>query len=196
MADLKTNLIALKNNPKALIAIAAVLFFLDAAVVLKAQVVFLGRTMAEARKLQANIRTARDDARFFSKNKDRLGDLQSELTDLSKMTITEEGLAGVIESISKFADVSSVRILKIKPAEIRPASKEAAKGPPKTEEGYIKEKITIMAKCGFHQLGRFIALVENSPVFLDVKTLEIQTDAQEFSKQAVTIVLEVLIRKA
>ena len=196
LQELKVRFLSLKDNVKAILAIVVFLFLLDAAVLLRAQFVSVGRLFAQASQLKTTIRTAKDDAKFLSTYQNRLKDLKAELSNLSKMTVTEENLPTVLETISKFADISVVRILKIKPLmEPKTDQKSTAKGAPKTQESFVRQKIAITAKCGFHQLGRFIALVESSPVFLEVKSIEIQTDPQEFLRQQVTIVLEVVVRK-
>ncbi len=196
LGDLKSHLSSLKENSKAVITIAVILFALDAAVFLRLQFISVGRLFSQARQLKTTITTARDDTRFISTYQKRLVDLKAELSGLSKMAVTEEDLPVVLESISKFADLSMVRILKIRPVmESRGDQKTAAKGEVNAKESFVRQKIAITAKCGFHQLGRFIALTESPPVFLEVRSIEIQTDPQEFLKQQVTIILEAVVRK-
>ena len=182
----------LKDNPKAVIAIAAVVILLDLSLVLRSQWVSVGSMFKQARQLKSDIRSANDDARFFATYKTKVADLKKDLEGLNKMVVAEEDLPNDMESISKFADISVVRILKIRPIADMAAMKNSVKG----AENFFRQKVTISAKCGFHQLGRFMALLEDAPVFFDIKSIEIQTDQQEYMKHLVTIVLEVVLKKA
>jgi len=187
-----------KDDAKVIIAIAAAVFLLDAVFVMRFQFVSVGRMFKEARQLKTGIKSTRDDAKFIASFKNRSADLKKEIDELGKMVLTEGDMPKAIESISQFADRSSVRILKIKPM-LEAGSvdiKLANKGVPKGQEVFSRRKISIFAKCGYNQLGRFIALLENSPVFFDIKSVEIQTDQQEYTKHTVTIILEVAVRKA
>jgi Tfp pilus assembly protein PilO len=183
---------SLKDNPKAVIAIAAVVILLDLSLVLRGQWVSVGSMFKQARQLKSDIRNANDDARFFATYKTKVADLKKDLEGLNKMVVAEEDLPNAMESISKFADISVVRILKIRPIADMAAMKNSVKG----AENFFRQKVTISAKCGFHQLGRFMALLEDAPVFFDIKSIEIQIDQQEYMKHLVTIVLEVVLKKA
>ena len=61
---------------------------------------------------------------------------------------------------------------------------------------FLREKISISAIAGFHQLGRFIALLENSPIFYDISKLEIRSDSKGYLKHSITIILDVIARKS
>ncbi len=183
----------LKDDPKAILIILAVVLLLDVAFILRGQVVSLGNMFKEARTLKTNITSAHDDAKFFTTYQNKVKDLKNELEGLNKKVVAEEDLPNSMESISKYADNSVVRILKIRPiADIASAKAVTSK----SQENFIRQKVTISAKCGFHQLGRFMALLENAPVFFDIKSIEIQTDQQEYLKHLVTIILEVVLKKA
>ncbi|MEK7849773.1 MAG: hypothetical protein AAB213_02995 [Candidatus Omnitrophota bacterium] len=187
-----------KDDVKVIIAIAAVVFFLDAVFVLRFQFVSVGRMCKEASQLKVGIKSTRDDAKFISTFKNRSSDLKKEIDELGKMVITEGDMPKALENISQFADISAVRISKIRPilesgtADAKISNKGSLKG----QEVFSRKKISIFAKCGFNQLGRFMALLESSPIFFDIKSIEIQTDQQDYTKHTVTIILEVAIRKA
>lgn len=194
--ELTERLLALRENARVVMAVVAALILLDGAVVLRWQFVSLGSMFSEARKLKTGIRDARNESKLSSTNKNRIADLEKEFADLNKQISDEEELPRVLESISKAADVSSVRVQTIRPMGETSVSPKAAaaKTPDKSEGVYVRQKISLTLTSGFHQLGRFIALLENSPVFLDIRQVEIR-GGQEYGKQVVTIVLEVVLRK-
>lgn len=196
--DVLGRLRSFKDDAKVIIAIAAAVFFLDAVFVLRFQFVSVGRMFKEGGQLKAGIMSTRDDAKFISTFKNRSSDLKKEIDELGKMVLTEGDMPKALENISQFADISAVRILKIRPilesgtAELKLSNK----GPLKGQEFFSRKKISIFAKCGFNQLGRFMALLESSPIFFDIKSIEIHTDQQDYAKHTVTIILEVAVRKA
>ena len=186
-----TGLIALKENPKALIAVAAVIVLLDFGLILRWQVVSLGHAFSEGKKLKMDIISTRDASKMSGTNKTRLEDLRQEGSKLGKMIVGVQDLPLVLESISKSAEISGVRILRIQPVNDAKSSSGTTLLP-----GDLKrQRITISARSGFHQLGRFVALLEGATVFMDIKNIEIQGDEQEYNRQVVTIVLEVLVQK-
>lgn len=196
--DMFDRLRSFKDDAKVIIAIAAAVFLLDAVFVLRFQFISVGRMFKEAGQLKVGIKSTRDDAKFISMFKNKSSDLKKEIDELGKMVITEGDMPKALENISKFADISAVRILKIRPilesgtAELKLSNK----GPLKGRDVFSRKKISIFAKCGFNQLGRFIVLLESSPIFFDINSIEIQTDQQDYMKHTVTIILEVAVRKA
>jgi len=187
-----------KDDAKVIIVIAAAVFLLDAVFVLRFQFASVGRMFKEAGLLKVGIKSTRNDAKFLSTFKNRSSDLKKEIDVLGKMVLTEGDMPKALENISQFADISSVRILKIRPVLESEAAelKLSNKGPLKGQDVFSRRKISIFAKCGFNQLSRFMALLESSPIFFDIKSIEIQTDQQDYTKHSVTIILEVAIRKA
>jgi len=191
--QLTERILGLRENAKVIMTLAAVLILLDVVFILRWQFVSLIRMFPEAKRLKTEIMDARSEGKLSSVNKNRVTDLQSDLDDLNKQISDEEGLPHVMESISKFADLSSVRIQQIRPLA---EQKIVLKSSDKSGGVYVRQKISMTLIAGFHQLGRFIALLENSPVFLDVRQVEIRGGQQDYTKQVVTIVLEVVLKKA
>lgn len=183
----------LKNNAKAVMAAAGLVFLIDGFIIVGFQCMPLARMWKQASAIKTDIVGGRQDIRSMDTFKKRQENLKKELAVLDKKMIIENDLPKILEAVSKFADVSSVRILKIRPmGEVRGSQKPVIVSP---DMELIREKISITAMGGFHQLGRFIALLENSPIFFDVKKLEIRGNAQEYMKHSVTIFLDVVMRK-
>jgi len=109
----------------------------------------------------------------------------------------EESVSGLLEMVSKFADVSSVKLTRIKPIpEVQNLANAvtvsiAGKG----ETKIFREKIALSARGGFHQLGRFMAFLENAPNFFDISSIEIRTDDQDYMHHVITMVIEVAVSK-
>ncbi|MFA5038509.1 MAG: type 4a pilus biogenesis protein PilO [Candidatus Omnitrophota bacterium] len=186
----------IKNNPKAIIGIAVCLFFLDAVFLLRGQLSQIGRSIVEARKLKTEYQTASTDIKFAPTYEKRLEDLSVEQAVLESQIPSEGSMPALLEAISKFADVSSVKILRISPVSDPQALLKALTVKGKNgEERIFRQKISLTARSGFHQLGRFVALLENAPQFFDIRSVEIRTDEQDFVRQIITMIVEVVVRK-
>jgi len=193
-SDLKAKLNSLKDNAKAIMAVAVFIFLLDGIAIVKFQIVPLAHLWKKTNLVKSDIRVAREDSKSASIFKNKLTVLKTEVAVLDKKTILQEEVPRALEAISKAADVSSVKILKIRPMTEIKGSQKTIKISAAKE--FSREKISISAVGGFHQLGRFIALLENSPVFYDIKKLEIRSDSQGRMQHSLTIILDVIIRKS
>ncbi|MFH1691626.1 MAG: hypothetical protein ABIC68_03510 [Candidatus Omnitrophota bacterium] len=197
--ELAAKLLSFKDNIKVIIGVLVVLLLLDATILLQGQLFPLMRLFSKARQLKADVIQAKDDINFASSYKSKLAEYSTELLELEKKVILEEGLPNALEQISKYADSSNVKILKMMPVnvtkDVMKLSKQASDSA-ETSQEFFKQGVSLTVKAGFHQLGRFLALLESSKVFFRVQKLEIQTTEQEPSKQLVTLVLELVVRKA
>jgi len=184
---------ALKSNAKAVLGIAVFLVIFDGAVILRGQFLTVGRMFASAKKMNADIRDAQDSQKFSSTNKDRVPVLEKELAEVNKKIIKDEELPKALETISKFADRSSVRIQQLRPLVDPAVVKQQLQN---SQESYLRQKISLTVVSSFHNLGTFVALLENSPIFFDIRQIDIRVDEKEVNKQSVTILLEVVLKKA
>ncbi len=191
--------LSFKDNARIVVGVLIVLFFIDMAVLVGGQFFPLMRLFGKAGQLKTNIKQAQDDIALTATYKNRLIEYNSELMGLEKKVILEEGLPVALEQISKYADNSNVRILKMRPGA---ASKDVVKltsqliGSDDSNKEFFKQSVSLTVRAGFHQLGRFLALLESSKVFFGVQRLEIQANEQEPLGQMVTLVLELVVRKA
>jgi Tfp pilus assembly protein PilO len=186
--SLKAQAMALLEKPQAFLAVVAVALILDAAFILRWQVVSLGRMFGEGRKIRSDIVATYGDSKEVESQKKLLADCLAQQERLNKMIIGPQDLPKALEVISGFADISSVRILRIQPVA---AGKPSGSSPDK----FSRQKISITASAGYHPMGRFIGLLESAPIFIDIKNLEVQGNQAEAGMQHVTILLEVLQRK-
>jgi len=185
---LKAQATALLEKPQAFLAVVAVALILDAVFILRWQVVSLGGMFKEGSKIKSDIAATNCDSKEVESQKKQLADYLAEQERLNKMIIGPQDLPRALEAISGFADISSVRILRIQPV-------DAGKAAAASKDKFGRQKISITAKAGYHPMGRFIGLLESAPIFIDIKNLEVQGNQAEAGTQSVTILLEVLQRK-
>lgn len=199
LKDLADWLSSFKDNIKVVTGILIILFLLDTAILLRLQLLPLMRLFSKAGQLKADIKQARDDIKFFSTYKNKLVDLRAQLLGFEKKVILEEGLPNMLEQISKYADTSGVKILKMKPSigkqkTIKIFGLQSVSGA--TEPEFYRQSVSLTVNAGFHQLGCFSALLESSKIFFGIQGLEIQGNEQEPERQMITLVLELIVKKA
>lgn len=192
-------LFSFKDNIKVVTGVLIVLFLLDTAILLRLQLLPLMRLFSKAGRLKTDIKQAKDDIKFSSTYKNKLVDLRAQLLDSEKKVILEEGLPNMLEQVSKYADMSSVKILKMKPSigkqkTIKMPGLQSVPG--ETDPEFYRQSVSLTVNAGFHQLGCFLALLESSKIFFGIQSLEIQGNEQEPERQMVTLVLELVVKKA
>jgi Tfp pilus assembly protein PilO len=191
--EIAVRLGALKNNAKAVLGIAVFLLIIDGAVILRGQFLGVGRMFASAKKLNADIKDAQGAQKFSMTNKDRVPVLEKEFAEVNKKIIKDEELPKALEIISKLAERSSVRIQQLRPLVDPAIVKQQLQNSTAT---YLRQKISLTVVTSFHNLGTFVALLENSSIFFDIRQIDIRVDEKEVNKQSVTILLEVVVKKA
>jgi Tfp pilus assembly protein PilO len=107
--------------------------------------------------------------KMMEKNLDKL---KAEYGTYSKRLPQEKEIPEFLEGLASSAKTSRVRILSMTPSELKKA-KSGGKG----GEYYREMPILITAKSGFHQLGRFIADLEQRGRFITVSDLSIKNDS-------------------
>ncbi len=93
---------------------------------------------------------------------------------VEKSLPNEKEIPGLLEELSRIAEESNVKILKIKPQEIAGVTPQVSSNLP-----YIEQPISIEAKSGFHELGRFLENLENLNRFVKIRQLNIVGDRQD-----------------
>jgi Tfp pilus assembly protein PilO len=182
------NLTDIRGNKLVIGAIVLFVFGLDVVILSKFQILPLVRTFSKAAQLRSQLAQAGKDMKSSSTYKTQLKILRHELVKLDERTTSEEDLPAVLEVISKFAEDSGVRILSLKPiaSSVVPVAGK--------EDALMREKITLSLESGFHDLGAFMAMLENSRIYFHVVRAEIRAGREQ--KEAITIVLEVVLKKA
>ncbi len=93
---------------------------------------------------------------------------------VEKSLPNEKEIPGLLEELSRIAEESNVKILKIRPKEVLMSTIQNPQARP-----YIEQSISIEAKSGFHELGLFIEKLENLNRFVKIRELTIVGDRQD-----------------
>jgi len=175
----------LKKNPKQMIIVisSAVLLSLFVCIVFvfKPQIVNISGVRARLSKINADLKGARSDIARIGVMKDTVDSYKKKIGLYEKTLPTEDGIPGLLESLSGMAKSANMRIAGIVPI--------IQKKPEAGNRAYEEIPITITAQAGYHELGRFLASLENSDRFMKVTDIQIKADKASPKKHDVELLV-------
>ena len=109
-------------------------------------------------------------------------ELSKKLEGLEKIFPREREIPRLLESLSKIAGDSGVKILAIKPV-------AAVQGQDaKDSEIYLTIPIEIEARSGYHELGRFLEKLERGERFIMIDNIEINANPESIHSHDVRLI--------
>ena len=167
LQELFTKITQNKNKLIAVVAVISIILYLDFSFVLKFQMNALGKINPQVIRLKKGLQNLNSDLIAMQRHEQGLG------VGATKKLVAAGQVPWVIEEISHLANQQEVRISQIKP--IRNLSDESS-----LAEEYSLIIIDLEATAGYHQLGRFLANLENHPILLGVEQLDIKQTKDPF----------------
>jgi Tfp pilus assembly protein PilO len=170
--------------------------------------------MAELNKISREIGKKNQDIEEAQKVISSRLLLEKEIKDITdridfyvKKLPQEKGTPWLLEELTKIADECHIRFVSIEPMQLRsPAAastaasdetkgkdKESQKGVPVSGKSYIEVPIRMRIACGFHELGKFINMIENSERFMKVSEIEVKANSEVIRKHNVTLVVSTFV---
>ncbi|MEA3306001.1 MAG: type 4a pilus biogenesis protein PilO [Candidatus Omnitrophota bacterium] len=185
---------AKKNQMMAFTAVVCVVilagyfFFFLSPITLKLTFLF-----QEVSGLRANLGAAKVLIGSMPKLKREIKEIRSKMDFYSNKLPGEEEFPSILENLSDMAQDAGVKIIKILPykdKDSRVLVKEAV-GP----DIYRQKEILISAQCGYHQLGAFIAAIENSERFMEISDIEIEAGKVNPKRHSVQLTVKTFVLK-
>jgi type IV pilus assembly protein PilO len=173
-----------KDRKKMLIACGAVACAALAAyftLLLRPQAASLFTTMAKVGRMKADLKKAESDVAGIDKLKASIQSYSEKMESYGALLPTEGQMPALLESLSEMARGSGMKISGLAPVQ-EPA---AAPG----SRTYRPIPITINARAGFHELGKFLASVESSGRFMKISDISIRTNRASPRKHDVDLVV-------
>ncbi|MCX5686865.1 MAG: type 4a pilus biogenesis protein PilO [Candidatus Omnitrophica bacterium] len=162
------------KNPKhqaiilaALIAILTVILYFI--LLLQPQVMRIIGTVIKDHKMKADLKSMESEIANIGRYSKEIGAYKDKVERYERMLPAEQEIPTLLESLSGMAKSSGVKIVGITPVVIREEKKR---------EGQIYQEIPILisAKSGYHELGNFLAKLEDSDRFMKVADIEIRAN--------------------
>ncbi len=133
-------------------------------------------------KMGTDFRSAQSDISKIDMFKKEIEECEGKVSFYEKKLPVEQEIPKLLESLSNIARDSNIKILGITPIQNRPGSNAG---------GQIYQEIPILinAKCGYHELGRFLSNLENSDRFMKVADLAVRSNKQTPKKHDVELLV-------
>lgn len=183
--------IQLNKQKKILIVIFAILIaYVDTNYILKAQRIGLSSLDQKIARLNTDLANLNHGLENMRLSKSRPGLAAQKKVIMPSRILSENQVSELLQEISTAANRFDIKIIQIRPS--RQAQKE--------KTAIVQDKLTLMLinldlVSDYHNLGRFIQALENSPVFMAVQEMEISTQLPDYMKQKVTLVLKTYVTK-
>lgn len=169
--------------------LAALVLWLYGAFLISPMVGKLAGLGGQARKAREEIRLLEAGTASEAALRDQYRQVSGSVDSLRRLLPTEGELPRVIERLSKLADDAKVKIQTIAPQRESEEPGEASRRQLSPQEPALYQEIVIMvnALAGYPQLGAFLSLVEAEGYPLEVDSLRIAADPQEFRRHRIKL---------
>jgi Tfp pilus assembly protein PilO len=118
-------------------------------------------------------------------------ELKSKVSFYSNKLPKEEEFPAILENLSNMAQNAGVKIIKIRPIKNFLTLSTESVHP----EIYRQEEVSIDALCGYHQLGTFIAELENAERFMEVSHIRVESTKLSPKRHNVQLIVKTFILK-
>jgi Tfp pilus assembly protein PilO len=181
--------IQLDKQKQVLIIIFCVLIvYADLNYILKAQIAGLKKLDPKISRLEKDLKNLNRELENMRVAKGKPALEARKAASRSSKIITESQISGLLQDISNEANKFDIRIIQIRPS--RETGKSAIAG-----DKFTPTLINLDLICDYHNLGKFINSLENSPVFMGVAELKISARMPDYLKQKVTLVIRTYVSK-
>ncbi len=187
LADIQN--IQLDKQKKILIIIFCVfIVYVEANYILKAQLAGLKSLIPKVTRLENDLKNLNRDLENMRATKAKPVLEAYKAVNRPTKIITESQVSGLLQDISSAANKFDVKIIQIRP--LRETGKSAIAG-----DKFTPILINLDLICDYHNLGRFINHLENSPVFMGVAELKIAAQVPDYLKQKVSLAIRTYVSK-
>ncbi len=134
----------------------------------------------EMTSLSAQIKEFKEDRKNKGAIAQRWAETRNKLITQEKMFVETDDTPQLLESLSKSAQRSGLRIVSLKPLQTVPTETDL----------YWKLPIQISALAGTHEFGKFLASLEGGNIFFRITDLKIAGNMVDNRKHQIDIYLE------
>ena len=143
-------------------------FFLDYMILMRPQLNALNKINPKIKTLAGDIKTTKENIQKIDYYKNEVERLKEKVADVSQRVRSKDEMSLILEEISQIANQSKVKI-----DQIAPKADDLKMLVENNKKDYFSLAISIEAKSGYHNLGRFLNHIENSDIFFSIFALNI-----------------------
>lgn len=190
MKQLLEKLGSLDKKKMILLALfCGLVFYLFFSFLLSAQMNSMKQKGPQIARLKNSLDTFNREFAQMNQAKSKQSKLQT--LSLAKKIISGDEKVSVLQSLSDIANKNNIQIIQMRHAE-EPVSKQDKAAPKINATPF---QVILDIDCDYHNLGRFIADIENSNIFWAVQSLKITPQAADTAKHKVNLILRTYVRK-
>ncbi|MBL7081194.1 MAG: type 4a pilus biogenesis protein PilO [Candidatus Omnitrophica bacterium] len=172
--DILTKITEDRNKLLLTIFVILVVLCLDFFFGLRPQMRALGAINPKIARLRKDLKNLNSD--LIKMQRQETGFMDTEV----KKIASSDQIAWVIEEVSRLANEEEVKIFQMKPVRKLPVAKTL---------------IDLEVSAGYHQLGRFLAALENHSIFLEIGTLDIERNNKDPFEHKIRLKLKTYVSK-
>ena len=146
----------------------------------------------ELRAVQDDIASAKRDIANMALTRQANERAREMLTEINERILLEDDLSGFLDKLSLMARESKIHIEALKPLAL---AQYRDRWPRSLPQDYHLAGFEIRATAGYHQLGDFIARLENYGTFVQIKDVEILHKPKVSERQHQVTIRVQLIQK-
>ena len=176
LKDKKTQIIVLTG----LLSILAVIVYVSFILLPHVERVF--GAVGTAAKASSDLKEAEFDISNIPKLKSNMVSYEEKIYKYEKMLPADNEIPTLLENLSEMARSSGVKIGGIMPV-------TAKEDRIKRADVYKEQPILINAKCGFHELGKFLSNMENADRFIKVADISVKAASSSPKKHDVELLV-------
>ncbi|MDP2938777.1 MAG: type 4a pilus biogenesis protein PilO [Candidatus Omnitrophota bacterium] len=179
----------LERHKNLIIALFLILLFiLDFTLLMGPQIRILRKIGAKVLVLSSDLRKAKKDIASQKEFKDKLTLLKGKIEEIGASVKPEEELPSILDTISRTANRTSVKITQLKPL------KEERTVVLKTGKTlFYQIPVLIDVRCGYHELGKFLNELERGDLFLKIIALEVTTNQDDILHHLVRLTIQLFV---
>lgn len=171
---------------------AVTVLYIDFACILKPQARNLGKLSLELRQARAGLNQYKKGASEIRALETNLESLKARYADPENKIFSESEITALLDDISKKALDSGLKIMQMRPQGVSADwEKEIIES---AGLRLLPLALRLELNSGYHQLGRFLSVLENNPL-ISVAELKLRPHSAEFTKQKVELTLKIYASK-
>ena len=179
-----------KKKMLLIFSVSLVVFYLFYSFLINSQLQAIKQKQPQIIKLKTSLDTFTKEFTQMQELKNK--QVKLDTLSLAKKIISEEEKVSLLRNISALANKNNIQIVQLRHAE-EPQSPKQEKTAPLVKAQPLL--ITLDLSCDYHSLGKFINALENAQTFMAVQSMKITTQATDYLKQKVNLVLRTYVRK-
>ena len=177
-----------KNRNYILGGVLILIFLLDYFLVMSPQLKTLRTLNPKLGTMSTDIKSAKDGIAKLNQYRQDISKLNEQQDKANRRVITKEEVNWVLETISRIALDEHVRIDQIMPLKGSETVLLTNK-----DGKYYTLPIMVNARCGYHDLGRFLNRIENGDVFLSVNDLSFAASGDDTSRHVAKLTFKTVV---